>query len=260
MPIVRTPPTSSFRAVYYLLACLFLMVPLGCGGSDDTPSSTTSPSPSPTVTPTPAGKAVFMNFQWAARTRNIGVDASRVSSALSAVVRFYPNDGQNTAPIEVRLNRDPAQPQSYSDRIETGTNTNGILIYRIEASLYSGANQSGAVVGTTSFLTTVDTATGEMNNSIAVNSVVRGVTLAVPPVGVGRTVDVVVTATDAAGKAVPVTPGSISLAVRSGQDKIAVINGVSTEPFRVQGLNAGSATLTATIDDIAGDAAVTVIP
>ncbi len=235
------------------------MAPIGCGGGDDNPTPATSPSPSPTPTPV-AAKRVFLNFQWAARTRNLGVDASRVSSALSATVRFYPGGARTGTPLEVRLNRDPARLESHSVRLEPGTDTGSATVYLVDAFLYSGENQSGVSVGTASFLTTLAD-TGEANNSLAVRGVVRAVSLSVPPLKVGGTADAVVTATDAAGNVVPVTPGSILLRIETGIDALGIVGTAPSEPSRLVGIRAGTATVTATVDDVSSaPVAVVVTP
>lgn len=267
MSTLKTPLASLLGLrLPFALAGLLLMAPMGCGGSDS-PSPAASPSPSPSASPVVvAPKSAFLSFQWGERSRYVGVDASRITSALSATVRVYTNGVRAGTPKEFKLNR-VSSPNAYADKIELGTTTETTQAYFVEASLYSGSNQSGVLVGTANFVSTIDNDSGELNNSLAVNGVVRSVAFDIPntTLAVGGTVDVTVTAKDAAGSVVPVSPGSATFAVTdtdgyASQDKVApVLGGAVTVPYRLRGVAKGTALVRAVVDDIASPPVTVVV-
>ncbi len=218
-------------------------------------------------TATPNALPVFVNVQWAGRTRNVGVDASRVSSAQSAVLRFYTEGLKTATPsATVTVNRDTNRRVSYSEAVQVGAgkvDANRLLL--VEGTFHAEPNGAGASVGTVSFSSTVDKTTGEINNSIAVSSVIRSVVVSVPAVKVGQTAEVSVSARDATGSAVAVSPGSVSLAIANAAKDVDTIlepvTGAGAEPIRVRGVRVGTTSLTATVDGVSSPTlAVTVVP
>jgi hypothetical protein len=185
------------------------------------------------------------------------VDASRITSALSVTVRVYTNGIRAGTPIEFKRNR-VSSPNAYTERIELGTTTDTTQVYFVEVLLYSGSNQSGVVVGTANFVSSIDNDSGELNNSLSATGVVRTVTFAAPAtLAVGGTADVTITARNAAGDVVPVSPGSATFAITdtdgyAAQDKVApVLGGAASDPYRLRGVAEGKAVVRAVVDDTA---------
>ena len=251
-------------------AALFCAVPFfaGCGSSsNNNVAPSPSPSASPIVAASPNPLPVFINLLWGARTRNVGIDASRLSSAQSAQIRFYADGSQTPTPSStVNVNRDANRSDSYSVVVPVGAGkVNADRLLLVEGAFYAGADGQGAVVGTVRFTSTVDPVTGEANNSVAVSSTVRTVELSVPAIKVGQTVDAIVTARDAAGNAVAVSPGSIGAFITNARQNtepiLALVPVAGTEPVRVRGVRAGTTTLTATVDGVQSEPlSVTVVP
>ena len=263
LSVINSP--RSFIAAGICIAPLVFAA--GCGGDSIPVAVAASPSPSPTAPPSVNRKLVSLNIGWAGRTRGLGIEAGYISSAQSARIRFYEGGSRTDTPsATVVLNRDAARLEAHRVSINTGAVVLDIRrICLIEGTFYAGSEQTGATVGTVSFQSRINKDTFEAENAVFVAGVVRTVRLSVPAIGVGRTVDVVTTATDATGNAIVVTPGSVSLSATQvaddtqKADNVAVVAGAANDPVRLRGVRAGAATLRATIDSVTSDPVTIVV-
>lgn len=209
----------------WILLCIAAIALAGCGGGGGSNNQLV------------AGN-VTLGVNWAARSR----DVNAPSSALSVVATILTGSEQNTD-VVVRANRNAA-PAAYTETltfpapVRAGQRT-------VQIRFYTQADGAGAIVGTAN--TTVDVT--EQTNSIGTvttTNTITAVSIASNLVlRAGLKQDLNVTARDAANNVVAVSPGSVVYSVTAGSNILRIIDG------QVEGIGAGTATVTATIDGIA---------
>ncbi len=171
---------------------------------------------------------------------------------MSGVIKFYEGGVVSNSPISVVfVTRDPTRLAAYSVPITTGADLIDVnRVCLIQASFYLGSTPIGTPTASTSFYTTIDGKTGEADNSVAPDSIVRTVALTVPPLSVGKNVPLTVVASDATGAVVPVSLGSVLVSIQDGKDFATVVNGAGAAPFQLYGAKAGTSTVVAIVDDV----------
>ncbi len=251
--IERPYPVTSLSCTLIACCAMFGMIaPLtGCGGSDGDSTPSASPSPSPTVSPSPAPvkRAVTFDVTWAARTRG-GFNVGSVNSARSAAFSFYENGVRTATPTAVvRVNRDPRN-DSYTATYNTGGDTlNTGERCRVVAVFYANPDQVGSVVAGSDTLAVINRASGVLDDNFSLLGAITRIEIAPTIAFVGETTDVVVTTSNQFGQLVPVSPGSITLEVKTGAEIVSGATGTGPlEPLRVVGIRPGTASVVAKVD------------
>ena len=221
----------------------FLMLPLvvGCGSGTDqpavdpTPISTPVPSPSPSPIPVPTVKPrVILN--WGARSRGIG----GLTSARSVLLRF-PRAAVDGGDLTVTVNRS----ELLASYIETVTlNQEAVQGQReLRAEFFADPNGGGTLVGVAQGVRSLgpDGYFGD----IALEGRVASVTLfAGQEFIIGKPTEPRVAIADAAGRLLALSPGSLFLTLRSGQNFARLNAG------NVEGDLPGTIRLSAVVDKV----------
>jgi probable HAF family extracellular repeat protein len=203
-----------------ILCCLCGL--FGCGGND-------SNSPPPRSTP------LKISIQWGARSRAV----SAPSSALSATVTLTMADPTG-ADFTWTLDRD-TNPAAYTANYVSAARAKvGAAPLRI--GFYAQADGKGALVGEGQANVTIQADGSGIGPVTTINTVASVEVAADQSLLVGQKKDLVFTAKDAKGAMVAVTPGSAFLTVKTGGDLLRVTGG------QLEGVSAGLATVTATVD------------
>lgn len=240
---IRTGMRSSWLAAVAVAVAtgLLSLLPSGCGGGGGTPLPGTTPTPvGATPTPTPLRFAAFrVQVDWGARSRVVGL-----SSAQSARITLAGGTASG-ADLTWTVNRPAgtaAVTQVYDSPSQARVGTS-ILTIRF----FANPDGTGAEVGIAqasatilpdgSLTVTISTYTGVQTVQIIADGVNNSVE-------VGETKDLAVTARNAQGVTVAVTPGSVFFTVVEDPQNLAVVNGGSS----VRGTHPISARVTARID------------
>ena len=222
----------------WIMLCLAAIALAGCGGGDSSSNN------NPGVT----AANVTLGVNWAARGRDVNAPSSAQSVTATVV-----GGSEQSTDVTVSANRNPApaaytQTLTFPSAIKLGTQT-------VQIRFFAEANGAGAVVGTAS--TTVNVVAGGTSvGNVTTTAKITSVTIAEgSSLPAGTTQDLTVTAKDSENNVVAVSPGSIIYNVTAGGNRVRVTNG------QVEGVLAGQATVTATIDTIASSPAnISVIP
>ena len=249
------PITSLTCTVIAFCAMLGTVLSIsGCGGGSDdggspTPILSPSPAPSTSPIPTPIQKSVSFDVTWGSRTRG-GFNASSINSAQSAQFSLYEGADRSSGPQAViRVNRD-ANGNSYTATYSTGTSTlNARRVCLVDAIFYPLPDQNGVPVAGATMQSSINLDSGKLENAISLIGEIKNVSVLTTSAFVGETTDVSLSTTNQFGTTIPVTPGSVTLAITTGADNLALIGGTGPiEPLHIRGIRPGTATITATVD------------
>ena len=224
----------------------------GCGGGSDDgggPTPGLSPSPSPSASPTPIQKSVSFDVTWGPRTRG-GFNGGSINSAQSAQFSFYEGTDRTNGPkAVVKVNR-TANGDSYTATYTTGDSTlNARRICLVDAVFYPQPDQQGTPVAGATMQSHINIDSGKLQDTISLVGEIKNVTVLTTTAFVNETTDVNVSTTNQFGTTIPVTPGSITLAIKTGTENLALVGGTGpNEPLHIRGLRPGSATITASVD------------
>jgi probable HAF family extracellular repeat protein len=190
---------------------------------------------------------VKVDVDWPTRSRVVTAPSSGLSMKL--IIPGGVGEGGDLAFCSNR-NADPAaHRESYQS---TATITAGPWQVRVQ--FFARADCFGDVTATASVAATIK-ADGTGIPDITPTGLIAAVT--VPDgqtVAVGQTADLTFTATDAANKVIAVSPGSATITVQSGADKVQVVAG------QIKGIAPGTATVTVTVDGKTSAPATVTVP
>ncbi|AIE85402.1 Ig domain protein, group 2 domain protein [Fimbriimonas ginsengisoli Gsoil 348] len=206
-----------------------------------------------TIDPATISSPVFQ-ITWPDRTRTSL--AHNLSSALSASVTFN-NADSSGADVVVKVDRDPTKLASY-----TGTYSVGRAVLKdvssLTATFYAQAGQQGAAVGTATATVAANQSNLDIASIVLVGKISTVAVVAPPTLTVGQASGMQLEAAtkDASNATVAVSAGSFKWNVVTGGDNLTVTaDGIATP------INAGMATVTATVDGITSAAqTVTIQP
>ncbi len=219
-------PLRTFCLAISLLS-LFVLPGLltGCGGSGGGGT---------TVRSTPVRFAI----RWGARSRTLVAPSSALSLRLT--LRKARPDGSDLTVTVDRTTDLAAYPQDVttSDLVNVGA-------WQAVVICYAQPGGTGSVVGTGQATVTI-AADGTGIGDIAINGTIASVTLdSGQGVPVNTLADLAFTCRDSSGALVTVSPGSAFFLVTAGTNRLRITNG------RAEGILPGTATVEATVDDIA---------
>ncbi len=270
----RSLPVASLTCT--VLACCALLGAVlgtgGCGGGHDDGSGNASPSPSPTATPasTPIPQPVSFDLTWGPRTRAV-LNAGSINSARSAMFTLYQGtDRLGGIKALIKVNRD-TRTDSYTVSLNTGTATlDARQPVLIDAVFYANPDQVGAVVAGASLQSSISKTNGALADSVSLVGEITNVQVFGTTAFVGESSPITINTSNRFGSLIPISPGSLTLTVVTGTDKLSAQPGNGpADPQQVTGLAPGVATLTASVDgatsppvtiNVASRAIVTIAP
>ncbi len=204
----------------------FVMSFAGCGGGNGGGGSDTVQTAN-----------VNVSVNWAARSKAVNAP----SSALSLVITLK-KANPTTGDFSFTINRDAA-PAAYTKKYTSGNQAKQGT-WELAARFFSQPDGAGSVVGAIDATINLDKHGDGIGNFTTAGKIA---TVEIAPnqtVGVGQSIDLVVTAKDASGAAIALTAGSVFLQAAGGSG--LTINGGQ----QVTGQAVGTAMVTATVDGI----------
>ncbi|MBC7528553.1 MAG: peptidylprolyl isomerase [Chthonomonadaceae bacterium] len=213
-------------AGFLTLFCLMSMLFAGCGGSGSGNNSSSN-----------NGTAVAFGVNWAARSRAVDAPASALS--LKATLRAASASGTD---ILLTVNRRDA-PEAYSETVTFPTDAKQ-GIQNLTVIFYAQKDGMGAVVGTAAASVSVGGSGASVGIFTNVGAIKTVQVVTGQSITVGQAKDLTVTAKDASGSILAVSPGSIIYQIVTGGSVVSLVNG------QLKALSAGTATVTATIDGV----------
>lgn len=178
-----------------------------------------------------------MSIKWAPRSRVLEAPAS----ALSAVITLR-NAKPGGGDFAFTINRDAA-PAGYTKDYTSGQQAL-VGTWPLEGRFYSMPNGQGSVVGSVDATVNIDEKGDGIGDFVTEGKIAAVEIAAGQTVGVGQTVDLIITARDSQGAAIVLAPGAEKLQIVSG-------SGLQiTSTHQVKGVAPGESTLTATVDGI----------